>query len=146
MHACLKCRAWRRGVSEILTFIDTPAGLGDFKGPLSPKQTLACWAALVNWHPCLGLELSPLYSSPLLLWCQEIHTHTQTLYSHTQIHIVIHTDLEWVGGRKLFLLLLFLRFGLFSFTLLCLFLFHCSKAIWLKPATPVRHQLCCTSR
>lgn len=139
--------AWRRGVSEVLTFETHLQGLATSKAPLSPKQTLACCAALVNWHPCLGLELSPLYTSPSFSDTHALtHTHMRMFYNHTHRYTLSFTLIwnEWECGSSFYFFLPpFLSVFLHPFMS---YSFHRSKAIWLKPATPVRHQHCCTSR
>lgn len=131
MCACLRCRCiepGEGGVSEILTFTDTPAGLGDFKALLLPKRTLSCWAALVNWHSCLGP--SPLF--PVTATTSIVNSHRER--SFTQ-------NLEWVERQKLRLFLLLLSRS-FSGCFTSPFMFHSfqwPKAMWLNPATPVRH-------
>ena len=133
-------RARRRGVSWSTDLHRHTCGARRLQRPPShPNRHSHAGLALVNWHPCPGLELSPLYTSPAFF--SDVEKHTHALYPRALTHTVVFVLVSGKSGsaeaRFTSSFLLFWVFFLHPFVS---YSFYRSKAIWLKPAPPVRHQ------
>lgn len=134
-------RARRRGVSWSTDLHRHTCGARRLQRPPShPNRHSHAGLALVNWHPSPGLEPSPLYTSPAFFFLMSRNTHAHALYPCALIHTVFQARFRTSGSAEARFTSSFLLFGVFFLHPFVSYSFYRSKAIWLKPAPPVRHQ------